>query len=149
MQDKGPKSLGKAIIFRAGQRLWACELNKVKEIVRTTHITPLPNALKGVLGVINVRGEVLPVLYTWPGQKNKRLLSNELYKQKKTKTIILLKDNQNSIGILVDEVKTLEEIHAYDLGEIKDESLCVVYLSNSGQIPLVDGKLIIEHLKSN
>ncbi len=141
-KDEGPVSLGKALVFSSNNRLWACELNKVKEVVRTSKIIPLPNSKEGVFGVINVRGEVIPVVDKWPGKTKDQTSSGDL-----KGTVILLRSGKEVIGLRTDGVRSMEDIEAYDLGEGNDNSICYVYVSNHGQVPLIDARLVLEFLK--
>jgi purine-binding chemotaxis protein CheW len=50
------------VVFRLGQEEYGVPINFVKEIIRKPDITHLPNAPEFVLGVINLRGQILPIL---------------------------------------------------------------------------------------
>lgn len=50
------------LIFRVDDQRYALPLEVVERIVRAAEITPLPKAPQIVLGVLDVRGNVLPVL---------------------------------------------------------------------------------------
>jgi len=54
-------SMSQVIVFSAGATRWAVDLGWVREIVAVAGITPLPNSIPALAGVINVRGEVVPV----------------------------------------------------------------------------------------
>ncbi len=145
---KNQVSLGKALVFKANDQKWACELGKIKEIVRSINITPLPNSIETVAGVINVRGDVVPVVTFWPQKTSPKVPTRE--------TVIILKAEQENIGLKVEQVASIEDIHAYDLGStLKEEDSiidniisCHVYLSESEITPLIDVKLIIECIKA-
>jgi len=151
--DEGKKkkapSLGKALVFEAGKKNWACELSRVKEIVRSAQITGLPNALSQVAGVINVRGEVVPVLNFW---RDKVLTKKNGSRSKET--VVILKSDEGNVGLKVSQVNTIEDIHAFDVGsdvddiDCKEIVSCRVYLSAFGSTPLVDAKLLIETVKA-
>jgi purine-binding chemotaxis protein CheW len=50
------------VVFRLGQEEYGVPINYVKEIIRKPDITHLPNAPEFVLGVINLRGQIIPIL---------------------------------------------------------------------------------------
>lgn len=50
------------IVFNLDEQRYALRLSAVERIVRIVEITPLPNAPEIVLGVVNVRGQVIPVV---------------------------------------------------------------------------------------
>lgn len=50
------------LTFRLGDELFAAHVGKVLNILEMTKITPVPQAAEHMLGVINLRGNVLPVV---------------------------------------------------------------------------------------
>ncbi len=50
------------VVFRLGQEEYGVPISFVKEIIRKPDITHLPNAPEFVLGVINLRGQIIPIL---------------------------------------------------------------------------------------
>lgn len=50
------------VCFELGQEEYGVEIHFVKEIIRKPEITKLPNAPKFILGVMNLRGQILPII---------------------------------------------------------------------------------------
>jgi purine-binding chemotaxis protein CheW len=50
------------VVFRLGQEEYGVPIQFVKEIIGKPDITHLPNAPEFVLGVINLRGQIIPIL---------------------------------------------------------------------------------------
>ncbi|NTW86323.1 MAG: purine-binding chemotaxis protein CheW, partial [Holophagaceae bacterium] len=50
------------VVFRLGPENYALRLHEVREIVMVSQITPVPRAPEFVDGVLNLRGEVMPVV---------------------------------------------------------------------------------------
>ena len=50
------------VVMRHGEDRVALDLASVREILRMMRVRPLPGAPAGVLGVINLRGETIPVI---------------------------------------------------------------------------------------
>jgi chemotaxis signal transduction protein len=50
------------IVFAIGRNLYALELRWVREVVTLPHVTRVPTAPRGVLGAVNVRGAIVPVI---------------------------------------------------------------------------------------
>lgn len=50
------------IVFLLGEQRFALPCNEVKRIVRIVEITPMPDLPKEMLGVINMQGQLIPVL---------------------------------------------------------------------------------------
>jgi len=84
--------------FKIGEEEFGIEIQKVQEINRITEITRVPRTPDYVLGVINLRGKVIPVI-------NMRARfgfdNNDLTKDSR---IIVLELQDHVIGILVDAV---------------------------------------------
>ena len=50
------------ISFTVGAEEYGLELLKVKEVIRTRHLTWLPKAPSCVKGIINLRGDIIPIV---------------------------------------------------------------------------------------
>jgi purine-binding chemotaxis protein CheW len=53
---------GEILIFEVGGRRYGLPASDVRELVRAVAIVPLPLAGPGVEGVVNLRGQVIPVI---------------------------------------------------------------------------------------
>lgn len=51
----------RALLLRVGQDTYAIPIESAREVVAAPAIRPLPTAPSSVLGVCNVRGEIIPV----------------------------------------------------------------------------------------
>lgn len=52
----------RALVFRAGGRVYTCSVTHVREVVPLPRVTRIPGAPTAVLGLINVRGSIVTVL---------------------------------------------------------------------------------------
>ena len=52
----------KIVVFNLGEQLCGIQLEVVERVVRMVAITPLPDVTAPIAGVINVKGEIVPVL---------------------------------------------------------------------------------------
>lgn len=107
------------IVIRLGVEQYGIDIKFVDNIVRMQHITRVPKVADYIKGVINLRGEVIPVMSL---RLKMDLPEDEITKA--TRIIILKLEQHGTIGIIVDEVKevvTLEndqvEKVAYDSKE--------------------------------
>ena len=50
------------VSFRISTELYGINIMNVREVVQLCEIRPIPNAPKFVDGVINLRGEIIPVI---------------------------------------------------------------------------------------
>ncbi len=114
---QGPRSskAGKYLSFLLGAEEYAIEVLKVREIVKSQHITPVPDAPASVKGVINLRGKVIPVI-------DLRLKFGLPEKAPSERTCIVVVQLQfemaELMGLIVDEmceVLTLQEADVQDI----------------------------------
>jgi purine-binding chemotaxis protein CheW len=54
--------LHNVLVFSLGHARWALELRWVREVERMGNITPVPGAPPAIAGLINLRGQIFPVL---------------------------------------------------------------------------------------
>lgn len=90
------------IIFRLGSEFFATETEKIQNISDMMQITKVPTAPKHIMGLINLRGSIKPLV-------NISMLLN-VEEDDKESNIIILKYDDEEIGIKVDEVIEVVEI---------------------------------------
>ncbi len=94
------------IVIRVGEEQYGIDIKFVDNIIHMTSITRVPKVAHYVKGVINVRGEVIPVVNT----RTKMGLHEEDY-TKNTRIVIVKSEQHGFVGLIVDavrEVVTLE-----------------------------------------
>ena len=92
------------IVVKFGDEQYGIDIKYIDNIVRMQRITRVPKVQSYIKGVINLRGEVIPVVSI---RLKMGLFEDEI--TKKTRIIIIRLDNGEIIGMLVDEVK--EVVH--------------------------------------
>ncbi len=95
------------IVVKLDNEQYGVDISYIDNIVRMQQITRVPKAQSYFPGVINLRGEIIPVM-------NLRLKFDLAYKEytNTTRILIVKPESGAKIGILVDEVRevvTLEE----------------------------------------
>ncbi len=88
------------IVVNMGIEQYGIDIKYVDNIVRMQKITRVPKAQKFFRGVINLRGEIVPIM----SLRSKFELDDDVITDK-TRIIILKPDGQEPIGIIVDQVK--------------------------------------------
>ncbi len=134
------------IIVKLGDEQYGIDIKYVDNIVRMQHITRVPKVQGYLKGVINLRGEVIPVMSI----RVKMDLPADEY-TKSTRIIILKLEHQGNIGIIVDEVKevvTLDnsqiEKVSYDSKEEKDNFIFAIgKYADGGLISLLDLNVVV------
>lgn len=88
------------VVFQLGQEEYGVEILQTKEIHPYTKITRIPNAPYFVKGVINIRGEIIPVV-----DLRNRFGLESAKVQETTRIITVLVNGGQKIGFLVDSVR--------------------------------------------
>ncbi len=97
------------VLFKIDQGNYALDIKYVENIERTSDITSVPFTEGFIEGVINLRGEIIPVINV------RKRLGIEDKEFDKNSRIIILKYNEYNIGLLVDE--------SYEVLQISEESI--------------------------
>ena len=95
------------IVIKIGEEQYGIDISYIDNIVRMQSITRVPHVQPYFAGVINIRGEVVPVM----SLRVKMGLDADEYTNK-TRIIIVKLENNAPIGLIVDEVRevvTLDE----------------------------------------
>lgn len=88
------------IVVSLGTEQYGIDIKYVDNIVRQQRITRIPKAQPYFRGVINLRGEIIPVMSI----RTKFGLEDDVFTSA-TRIIIIKLEPQSAIGIIVDEVK--------------------------------------------
>ncbi len=98
MKQNKQEEENQLVVFLLNKEEFACSINHVREVLKMVRITPLPRALRFVEGVINLRGEVIPVIDL---RKRFNLPETEYGEQSR---IIIAEIGPNQVGLIVDAV---------------------------------------------
>lgn len=105
------------IVIRLGDEQYGININNIDNIVRLQSITRVPKVAPYLKGVINLRGEVIPVMSV----RVKMGLDPDEY-TKSTRIIILKVEQQATIGIIVDEVKEVVTLNSSEIEKTSYEN---------------------------
>lgn len=94
------------VTFRLENEKYGINVMQVQEVLRVTEIAPVPGAPNYVLGIINLRGNVVTVIDT---RKRFGLSPKEM--DDATRIVIIEADDQ-VVGILVDSVAEVVDLSA-------------------------------------
>ena len=92
------------VLFTLDEPRYAMDLSTVERVVRAVEITPLPKAPEVVLGVINVQGEVVPVIDV---RKRFRLASHEMNVDDR---FIIARTSRRLVALVADSVVGIREL---------------------------------------
>ena len=87
------------ILFNIDDKIYGLDIMQVESIERMTSITKVPNTPSYVLGVINLRSEIVPVI----SFRDRFNMQNKAYDD--ATRIIITHFEDYRVGIIVDQVK--------------------------------------------
>ena len=131
------------IVVRLGQERYGIDISYVDNILRMQRMTRVPNVAPYIKGVINLRGEVVPVMST---RIKMGLEPDELTNS--TRIIILKFEQQGNIGVIVDEVDEVVTLNDEEVDKVpydaKEENfISGVGKSEDGLISILDLNALI------
>ena len=135
------------VSFKVGNEEFGLDILKVQEIIRLRDLTRVPNLPDFVDGVINLRGQVIPVIGL------RRRLGVEQAEADKRTRIVVAEVNGHILGFVVDEVSevlrispetvepppqmgNVERKYVQGIGKIEDRLLIIIdpsLLFNDGE----------------
>jgi purine-binding chemotaxis protein CheW len=86
------------VIFELGNESYGVDIGAVNTIIRMQPVTHVPRAPEAVVGVINLRGSIVPVM-----DLRKRFLAGA-YEETKASRIVVVETEIGVIGMIVDAV---------------------------------------------
>lgn len=133
------------IVVKFGEEQYGIDIKYVDNIVRMQHITRVPKVANYIKGVINLRGEVIPVM-----SLRLKMDLDEDVETKATRIIILKLEQHGNIGILVDEVKEVVNLEegqiervAYEAKDAKSNFIYGIGKYEGGLISLLDLNAVV------
>ncbi|HWI64785.1 MAG TPA: chemotaxis protein CheW [Symbiobacteriaceae bacterium] len=103
----------KVVVFRVGKEEYAVSISAVQEVGPWSQPTPVPEAPPMVEGVINLRGDIIPVV-----DLGRLFKTSRLKELAEAKTIVMEVDGQRA-GFVVDDVT---EVHTVAPGAVAPTS---------------------------
>ena len=127
------------VVFMLEGCKYALSLSTVDRVVPSVAITPLPETIPIILGVINYQSIIIPVLNI---RKRFHLLDREM---SLADHFIIAKTSKRLVALLADEVKGVFEIGSCNPVKPEDISSSLKYVD--GIIQMDDGLVIIHDLE--
>lgn len=103
------------VVFMLEQEEFACNINDVREVLKMIRVTPLPRSLDFVEGVINLRGEVIPVI-----DLRKRFGLAEIERTDESR-IIIVEVEDRMVGLTVDSVSEVIRLSNKHIQDAPDQ----------------------------
>ena len=101
------------IVIKIDNEQYGIDIKYIDNIVRMQKITRVPKVQRYFKGVINLRGEVIPVM-----DLRVKFDMEEMKETKDTRIIILKLDKQSTVGIIVDAVREVVSLKETDMEKV-------------------------------
>ncbi len=124
------------VVFTIGEQNFAVSVRAVERVVRAVEIAPLPEAPRGVRGVINLQGRIVPVFDLWSrfGHPGRELRASD--------HLLIARTLRRTVALLVDGVTGLvprSDAQVTPAADLSPDLECI-----SGVMKL-DGGLVLIH----
>jgi purine-binding chemotaxis protein CheW len=139
--------------FELGAMKYAIELPKIREILTyPDNITTLPNTNEWVKGLINLRGEVVPIL-----DIRIKFNTSESVFNDSTSVIAVITEDKRMIGIIVDSVDDVQRLDISQLAPVSEMGSAIpakylkgyVRLDNNEMLVIMDIERVVDKSELN
>lgn len=125
--------------FVLGSMQYAIELPKIREILTYPEmITVLPNVPDYVKGLINLRGDVVPVL-----DLRVKFNTGEIKNNENTAVIAVVTKDKRMIGIVVDKVDDVQRLDTSTLAPVSDMGSAIPSKYLKGFVRLANNQMLV------
>ncbi|MEQ8351000.1 MAG: chemotaxis protein CheW [Leptospiraceae bacterium] len=115
------------LVFQSGNGLYGVNILETHEILKPVNVTRLPNVESEVLGVINLRGNIIPVVDIL------KKFSDDYAEIKDTTRIVVCTWQNKNLGLLVDRVVEVASVAEEDIESPEVKGLSNHYLKGVGR----------------
>lgn len=105
LADEKVQLLLQVVSFRLHQEIYALNILHVQEIIKALPVTPVPHAHPWIAGVINLRGQIIPLIYL------ARRLELDVMPAQRSTRFVIVRSRDQSVGLVVDEVLEVLRLH--------------------------------------
>jgi len=138
------------VVFRVDRQHYALPLDHVIRAVRMVALTPVPDVSRSVLGIINMAGQMLPVI-------DLRFLFGQACKDPELQDVLLVVQMQGqTVAITVDEVLNVQEFTSRQVqsppgavpesrfvaAAIQQEDILIFLLNDFSLFPNIDARMV-------
>ncbi len=102
------------VVFSLGQVEYGGDIKKVQEIIRLPEVTALPGTADYILGIINLRGSIIPIVDL---KKKLGLPNSEITDETR---VIVVEISNKKVGLIVDEVSEVISFPAEEISTADD-----------------------------
>lgn len=111
---KYPDAVSRWVTFSLGSETYGIDVMQVREVLRSSEISPVPGAPAYVLGIINLRGNVVSIIDT----RSRFGLPQQ--DTDDASRILILEAGDHAVGFLVDSVSEVAELRSSEIESAPD-----------------------------
>ncbi|MDY0406823.1 chemotaxis protein CheW [Virgibacillus sp. 179-BFC.A HS] len=144
------ENIAKFIVFTLRSQSFGVNVRQVLSIERMQEITPVPKTSEFIKGIINMRGETIPIVDL------KERLAIEMTEPATDNRILIVKLDDMQVGFIVDAATDVLDIDEEFIdkapnivGDLKDEFIHGVAKLESGLLILLDLASILDFSEAN
>lgn len=139
MKEYNSNNSNEYMTFIIGSMRYAIELPSIREILTYPNlITVLPGTSKWIKGLINLRGQVVPIL-----DIRIKFTNNEVVYNEETIVIAVLTDDDRLIGLVVDKIEDVKKIDNTLLYPLADMGSAIPPQYLKGFARLEDNEMLV------
>lgn len=131
--DAGQAATAEFVTFSAGGQSFSLAIASVREIRRWSPVTALPHAPKGVLGVMNLRGAVIPIYDL------AQRFGLDATADSARNVVVIAMDGARTVGLLVESVSEILSVAPAAIQTAPELRGEAARAGITGLIPLEDG----------
>lgn len=124
--------------FRIAGALVGIDTAKVREVVRDTRMTPVRNDASAVRGLINLRGQIVPVIDLAP--------QLELESIAQSTVNVVIEEGDEVLSILADEIGDVVDLDGADLEPVPPSVSAALREILVGTLRTSAGRLLVLHV---
>lgn len=124
----------KPVVFKVGDELYGVDINLVQSIEKEVAVVPVPNSMKYVKGIVNLRGEVIPVY----SLKKKFGMTADAA----VDNAIIIATNDVKIALEVDEVVEISDMNESQIVDMP-KLVCNEETIFMDRVANINGRLVV------
>ncbi len=140
VSEKLRKQSNQYVVFSLDGQRYALYLSSVERVIRVVEMTSLPKAPDIVLGIVNVEGQIIPVVNI---RKRFRLPEREL---NLSDVLIIAQIPRWIVALVADDISGVIEGSGQDVTEAKEILPRMEYVK--GVVKLKDGLILVNDLEN-
>lgn len=142
------------VSFRIGEEEFGVDILMVQEIIRLPNITPIPNSPESILGMINLRGKIIPIIDL---RQRLRIRGAKPSENDRSTRILIVELGGHVTGFIVDSVSEVMKVEMSDIEptpHLVTSSIDAAYIQGVIKLPnrlivLLDFRQILKPREEN